>query len=83
MTDYHLVMLPAKDDGSVDWESGVGAGPYKIEQNEFGIGTSLVRHDGWHREGAWFDRIDMTVLKRSECASDSTCNRRRRRDLLG
>ncbi|MBG6161698.1 MAG: ABC transporter substrate-binding protein [Roseibium album] len=62
MTDYHLVMLPAKDDGSVDWESGVGAGPYKIEQNEFGIGTTLVRHDGWHREGAWFDRIDMTVL---------------------
>ena len=29
MTDYHLVMLPAKDDGTIDWESGDGAGPYK------------------------------------------------------
>ncbi|MEM6622185.1 MAG: ABC transporter substrate-binding protein [Pseudomonadota bacterium] len=62
MTDYHLTMLPAKADGTLDWESGIGAGPYMIDKHEPGIGTSLVRHDGWHREGAWFDRIDMTIL---------------------
>ena len=62
MTDYHLTMLPANDDGTIEWESGIGAGPYKIEQHRPGIGTQLVRHDGWHREGAWFDAIDMTVL---------------------
>jgi len=58
MTDYHLAMLPANDDGTIDWESGIGAGPYKIIGHEPGIGTELERHDGWHREGAHFDAIE-------------------------
>ncbi len=62
MTDYHLVILPAKEGGGIDWESGDGAGPYKIAKHEPGVGTSLVRHDGWHREGAYFDAIEFTVL---------------------
>lgn len=62
MTDYHLTMLPAKDDGTIEWESGVGAGPYKIVNNEPGVSMALERHDGWHREGAYFDKIDFTVL---------------------
>ncbi|MBO6838188.1 MAG: ABC transporter substrate-binding protein [Alphaproteobacteria bacterium] len=62
MTDYHLVMLPAKDDGSVEWESGIGAGPYKIEKHEPGVVSELVRHEGWHREGAYFDKIEIIVL---------------------
>lgn len=62
MTDYHLVMLPDKGDGTPDWESGVGAGPYKIDSYEPGVRTSLSRHDGWHREGAYFDKIDVTIL---------------------
>ena len=62
MTDYHLAMCPANDDGTIDWQSGTGAGPYQIVENEFGIGTKLKRHDGWHREGAYFDGIEQTVL---------------------
>jgi len=62
MTDYHLAMLPAKDDGSIEWETGIGAGPYKITGHEPGIGTELVRHDGWHREGAYFDSIEFITL---------------------
>ncbi|MEM7406905.1 MAG: ABC transporter substrate-binding protein [Pseudomonadota bacterium] len=62
MTDYHLAMLPAKADGSLDWESGTGAGPYQIVKHEPGVGTSLKRHDGWHREGAYFDEIEMIGL---------------------
>lgn len=62
MTDYHLTMLPAKDDGSIEWESGIGAGPYKIENHEPGVRSSLKRHDGWHREGAYFDDIDLIVI---------------------
>lgn len=62
MTDYHLVMLPAKEDGTIDWASGIGAGPYKIVNHNPGVGTSLVRHDGWHREGAYFDAVEMTQL---------------------
>ena len=61
LTDYHLVMLPAKDD-SIDFQSATGAGPYKLIDNEPGIRMSLERHDGWHREGAYFDKINMSIL---------------------
>ena len=62
MTDYHLAMLPANEDGSLDWQNGMGAGPYKLVKNDFGVGASMERHDGWHREGAYFDKIDFTIL---------------------
>lgn len=62
MTDYHMVMLPAKEDGGIDWESGIGAGPYKLENNDPGVQIDMVRHDGWHREGAYFDAIKYTIL---------------------
>lgn len=62
MTDYHIAMCPAKPDGTIDWQSGVGAGPYKIVNNQFGVNTELVRHDGWHLEGAYFDEVEMLVL---------------------
>ena len=62
LTDYHLVMLPAKADGTMEWEDGGGAGPYKIVDHRPGISTNLERHDGWHREGAYFDSIQMIYL---------------------
>ena len=62
MTDYHLVMVPANEDGTADWQGGIGAGPYKIVEHEFGVGTEMERHDGWHREGAWFDKVQMQIL---------------------
>jgi len=62
MTDYHLAMCPANDDGTIDWQSGDGSGPYKIVDHEFGVGTSLVRHDNWHLEGAYFDAVELVVL---------------------
>ena len=62
MTDYHLTMLPANDDGGIEWESGIGAGPYRIENHEPGVSSALVRHDGWHREGAYFDDVEITIL---------------------
>ena len=62
MTDYHMAMCPANADGTIDWQSGDGAGPYKVVNHEFGIGTEMVRHDGWHLDGAYFDAVDITVL---------------------
>jgi peptide/nickel transport system substrate-binding protein len=62
MTDYHLAICPANDDGTIDWQSGDGSGPYKIEDGEFGVQWSLTRHEGWHLEGAYFDAVEITVL---------------------
>ncbi|MEM7251766.1 MAG: ABC transporter substrate-binding protein [Pseudomonadota bacterium] len=63
MTDYHLPMLPANPDGTIDWQSGVGAGPYQIVKHQPGIGTTLKRFDGWHRnDGAYFDELELVGL---------------------
>jgi peptide/nickel transport system substrate-binding protein len=62
LADYHLVMLPANADGSIDWQSGTGAGPYKIVDHEPGVRTSMVKHGGWHREGAYFDEVVFIYL---------------------
>ncbi len=62
LSDYHLVIMPAIDGGGADWQSGDGTGPYKIVNFEPGVGAELARHDGWHREGAWFDGVQMVTL---------------------
>ncbi|MEZ5534091.1 MAG: ABC transporter substrate-binding protein [Thiolinea sp.] len=62
MTDYHLCICPAKDDGGIDWESGDGTGPYKIVKHDPGVSTEFERHEGWHREGAYFDKVVFTII---------------------
>jgi peptide/nickel transport system substrate-binding protein len=62
MTDYHIPICPANEDGTLNWQTGDGAGPYKLVNNEFGIGSELVRYDGWHGEGAYFDAVEITIL---------------------
>ena len=62
LTDYHLAILPANEDGSIDWQSGDGCGPYKLVDAEMGVNYRLVRHDDWHLEGAYFDEIELIVL---------------------
>ncbi len=62
LTDYHIAICPANDDGTLNWQSGDGCGPYKIEGGEFGVSFSLSRHDGWHGEGAHFDNIELITL---------------------
>ncbi|MBM1221778.1 ABC transporter substrate-binding protein [Ponticoccus sp. SC2-23] len=62
MTDYHFAICPANDDGTIDWQSGDGSGPYKIEDGQFGVRFYLTRHEGWHGEGAYFDAVEMITL---------------------
>jgi len=63
LSDYHLVMLPADASGQVDWQSGVGAGPYKIVHHDPGVSSEFVRHDGYHRDGlAHFAGVKFTSL---------------------
>ncbi|MEL7280881.1 MAG: ABC transporter substrate-binding protein [Pseudomonadota bacterium] len=62
MPDYHLTIQKAQPDGSVDWASGDGCGPYRLVENEFGVGSRLERHDDWHGEGAYFDEVVFTII---------------------
>ena len=63
-TDYHTAVCPANPDGTIDWQSGDGSGPYGLNHNEFGVSHSLVRHEDWHGidNGAYFDAIEISVL---------------------
>ena len=62
LTDYHIAVVPADGDGNADWEGGIGAGPYRITSFNPGVGAELVKHDGWHGTGAWFDAVDLVAI---------------------
>ena len=63
MSDYHLVMMPSDGEGNVDWQSGIGTGPYKIETHEPGVRSKLSRHANYHKsDQAHFDAVVMIVI---------------------
>lgn len=63
MSDYHLGILPADNEGKVDAGSGVGGGPYKIEKFQPGIAAELTRHEKYHRaDQAFFDGVRLLSL---------------------
>ncbi|WP_120501677.1 ABC transporter substrate-binding protein [Roseovarius sp. EL26] len=62
LTDYHIAVVPAAADGTADWKDGTGAGPYKIVDFKPGVSANLVRHEGWHREGAYFDAVELLAI---------------------
>ena len=59
VSDYHLMICPAKDDGKMDWESGVGTGGYSLENFEPGVSTKAKRNPNyWKENAAFFEDID-------------------------
>lgn len=62
MADHHLIILPAKD-GGLDWESGIGTGPYRLETFDPGVRTVGVRNENYWKEGrAHFDEVEWLTL---------------------
>jgi len=61
VSDYHLPIMPAKDGGGVDWESGARTGPYMLESFEPGIRAKMKRNPNYYRD-TWFDEVEMLVL---------------------
>ena len=63
MSDYHLPILPAQADGTIDPMTRDGCGAYALEELEFGVSARLVRHEGyWKPNVAWFDAIEQIVI---------------------
>jgi len=58
LTDYHMPIMPADGEGKVDWQSGNGAGPYKLDSFQPGVNAQLSKFKGYHRD-AWFDAVTM------------------------
>lgn len=63
LTDYHLPILPANDDGTMNWKAGVGSGPFKLVNFEPGVRAVFERHEGFHKPGLpYFDGVEMLAI---------------------
>ncbi|MCP4299130.1 MAG: peptide ABC transporter substrate-binding protein, partial [Gammaproteobacteria bacterium] len=57
-----LAIVPGNADGSANWQSGDGCGPYKLLKYEPGVQAKLIRHEDWHGEGAYFDEVQFLII---------------------
>jgi len=62
LTDYHIPVQPAAD-GKMDWESGIGCGPYRLDNIEFGVSARLKRFENhWNDEEGFADEWEVLAL---------------------
>jgi peptide/nickel transport system substrate-binding protein len=60
LTDHHINMMLAVD-GEADWRSGIGPGPFMIEQFTPGVRAVLKRNPNSYRN-AYFDSVEMLSI---------------------
>ncbi|MBC2836387.1 ABC transporter substrate-binding protein [Paragemmobacter straminiformis] len=61
MGDYHLIIQP--DGGVANPAEGIGAGPYKIVENEPGVRHAFERHANyWDQSIAHADQVEVLVI---------------------
>ena len=60
LTDYHLSMYPSKD-GKIDWEKGIGAGPYALKSLDPGVKLVAERNPNYFKD-TWFDGIELLSI---------------------
>jgi len=59
VSDYHLNICPAKDEGGIDWESGIGTGGYALESFDPGVRALVKRNPNYWKDGhAHFDEVE-------------------------
>jgi peptide/nickel transport system substrate-binding protein len=60
-SDYHLPIMPAKDGGGVDWESGIRTGAFVLDNFEPGVSFKMTRNPNYHGE-VWVDDCEVTTI---------------------
>ncbi|MEM7059177.1 MAG: ABC transporter substrate-binding protein [Pseudomonadota bacterium] len=72
LSDYHTGICPANDDGTMDWQSGVGTGGYVLESFDPGIRTMTKRNPNYWKEGtAHFDEIETLLIADTTARTNS------------
>ena len=61
MSDPRLEIMPAMENGNADWKSGIGTGPYVMQEFKPGVRAFLKRNPNYYRE-AWFDEVEMLTV---------------------
>lgn len=63
MTDYHLPVMPANEDGTMNWQDLIGAGAYKIDKYDAGVSTALSRHaNHWSQDVGHLDTVEVLSI---------------------
>src|SRR6516165_10804662 len=60
-SDYHIPIMPAKDGGGVDWQSGIRTGPYVLEKFEPGVRATMKRNPNYYGK-AYFDDVEVLSI---------------------
>lgn len=64
VSDYHMAIMPRKDDGSVDWQSGIRTGAYVLEKFEPGVAATFNKNPNYYKaDRGWFDRVECLSIK--------------------
>ena len=64
LSDYHMPIMPKKDDGSVDWESGIRTGAYMLEKFTPGVSATFNKNPNYYKaDKGWFDRVEFLSIK--------------------
>ena len=62
-SDYHIPIMPAKPDGTADWQSNVRTGPFTFVSWEPGVKAVLKRNPNYHEEGKpYFDQVEFLSI---------------------
>ena len=57
-----MPIMPKKDDGSVDWESGIRTGAYMLDKFEPGVQATFTKNENYYKPGkGWFDAVRVPV----------------------
>ena len=63
LNDYHLAIAPGNASGKIDAKSGIGAGAYKVDSYEPGVGAKLSRNkDYWRTDYGHFDNVEVLTI---------------------
>ena len=62
LSDYHIAILPSAD-GTMDWQSGVGCGTYRLDAFDPGVSAKLSRHaNHWSSDVGHVDEWNLVSL---------------------
>ena len=63
LSDYHLPVMPAKDDGSMDFSKPIGSGPFILEHWVPGSPAKFKRNPNYHKNNKpYFDEVEFLPI---------------------
>jgi peptide/nickel transport system substrate-binding protein len=63
LSNFSFGIYPAKDDGTLDWEKGIGTGAYRLKEFQPGGKTTFERNPNyWQADRAFFDGGELIAV---------------------